>query len=370
MKNLNQYRLPFYQLLRTELALSGVNLRLVTADGLSEDAAKGDIATLPWAEHRPMREVNVQGKSLLWQPAFDLAMQSDLIITEQASKQLFNIFLAYGQPAFRAKHAFWGHGKNFQASREGQSGEGLKRRLTQKTHWFFSYNDLSTLAAIEAGMPPARITAVMNSTDTRHIRSVVDDIDTQAQRRELGVGNGQIALFMGGLYPYKRPDFLLEAAVAIRRQLPTFELIVIGDGSLGHLLREASATHEWIHWLGSKYGDDRLGPASLCSLQLMPGLIGLNIVDGFAIGLPTVTIDDDFHSPEIDYLKDGENGLILPHGTSAESYASRVVELLADGRELSALQVGAKDWGKRLSTQDMVQRFVEGVHSALAAGPR
>ena len=138
MKNLNRYRLPFYELLRTELAESGVDLRLVSADGLSEDTAKGDSGDLEWAEHRAFKEIEIRGKTLLWQPGFDLAAKSDLIITEQASKQLFNIVLSYGQPFFRARHVFWGHGKNFQVSQEGESGEGLKRRLTERAHWFLS----------------------------------------------------------------------------------------------------------------------------------------------------------------------------------------------------------------------------------------
>ncbi len=370
MKNLNQYRLPFYELLRIQLAESGVELRLVSADGLSEDTAKGDSGTLEWAEHRPFREIEIRGKTLLWQPGFDLAAESDLIITEQASKQLFNIFLAYGQPLFRARHAFWGHGKNFQVSEEGESGEGLKRRLTEKAHWFFSYNDLSTRAAIEAGMPPTRITPVMNSTDTEDIRTKVAALDAKAVRKEFGLGGGPVGLFMGGLYPYKKPEFLVEAAIEIRERIPDFEMVVIGDGSLGHILSEASKAHEWIHWLGAMYGDERLAPASVCSLQLMPGLIGLNIVDGFALGLPTVAIDDDLHSPEIDYLQHDVNGVILPRNTNPEGYAQAVVELLNDKERLRSLQDGADLWGHKLSTQDMVRRFVEGVHAALAAGPR
>lgn len=370
MKNLNQYRLPFYEKLRTELQDSGVTLRLVTADGLSEDTAKGDSASLDWAERRAFRELQVRGKTLLWQPGFDLARDSDLIITEQASKQLFNVVLAYGQRLFGTKHVFWGHGKNFQSSREGESGESLKRRLTQRAHWFLSYNDLSTLAAIEAGMPATRITPVMNSTDTRHIRNAIKDIDPEQVRRELGIGTGPVGLFIGGIYPYKRPEFLIEAAIAIREQAPSFELIIIGDGTLGHVAEAAASQHPWIHWLGSMYGDERLGPASIASLQLMPGLIGLNIVDGFALGLPTITIDDEFHSPEIDYLETDVNGLLLPHGASPQEYAAEVVELLADSGRLDELRRGATEWGEKLSTENMVTRFVEGVHAALAASPR
>ena len=80
-RNLNQYRVGFYELLRERLSEDGIHLRLVTASGLDEDAAKRDFTTLDWAEFRPLREVKIKGTSLLWQPGFDLARESDLIIT-------------------------------------------------------------------------------------------------------------------------------------------------------------------------------------------------------------------------------------------------------------------------------------------------
>ena len=372
LRNLNQYRLSFYQLLRTELARDGVHLRLVTASGLSEDVEKGDTAELEWSEYRALKEWKVKGTSLLWQQGFDLARDSDLIITEQASKQLFNILLTYGQGLFKTRHAFWGHGRNFQATHESETarGEGLKRRLTERTHWFFSYNDLSSRAAIDAGMQEERVTPIMNSTDTERIRTLVADLDPDEVRPKYGFGDGPLALYMGGIASKKRPEFLIDSAIEIRRLLPEFELVIIGDGPMRDIVKSAADEHPWIHWLGAIYDDTRIGPASVCSLQLLPGLVGLNVVDAFALGIPTVTVDLDFHSPEIDYLKHDVNGIILPNETSSHDYAQAVANLLQDRSKLEQLRSGAEQWGKKLSTQDMVERFVAGVHAALAADPR
>ena len=356
--------------MRTELEAEGIHLRLVTASGMLEDAAKGDHAQLAWAEQRQFREISIRGESLLWQSGFDLARSSDLIVTEQATKQLFNVVLAYGQRMLGTRHVFWGHGRNFQASIEGGSGEALKRRLTQRAHWFFSYNDLSSQAAIESGMPADRITPLMNSTDTLAMRNVIAGLNTEQVRAEFGFGDGPLGLFMAGLTPYKRPDFLIEAAIEVRRQLVDFELVVIGDGSLREVVAQASEEHSWIHWLGAMYDDDRLGPASMCSVQLMPGLVGLNIVDGFALSIPTVTIEADGHGPEIDYLENGVNGAILPIGSTPAEYATHVVELLSDEPALQDMRAEAERWGQRLSIQDMAQRFVAGTKAALAAEPR
>ena len=370
LKNLNQYRLPFYNRLRDELLAEGIQLRLVTASGMAEDAAKGDYAAAEWAEERPFRELTVRGRTVLWQQGFDLARDSDLLITEQASKQLFNIVLAYGQRLLGTRHAFWGHGRNFQASMESGSGEGLKRRMTARAHWFFAYNNVSAEAAVEAGMPPDRVTPVMNSTDTRRIRELTSAVDEAQVRSEYGFGDGPIGLAMGGIYPPKRPQFLLEAALEIRRRVPNFELLVIGDGSLGHLIADAAREHPWIHWLGAVYGDDRVAPASACSLQLMPGLVGLNIVDGFGLGLPTITTELDWHSPEIEYLHDGQNGLVVSDDPSASEFAEAVADLLDDPGRLAAMSEEAERWGTQLSVENMAKRFAAGVVRALQTEPR
>ena len=372
LKNLNQYRTPFYEGLRAELALRGIEFRLYIGDGMTEDVAKGDRAALSWTEHRAFRSINVAGKSLLWQPGFDVAMQSDVIITEQASKQLFNIVLAFGQRVFGTKHVFWGHGRNFQSSIEPDPADGLKRLLTSRAHWFLSYNDLSSQAAIEAGMPAERVTPVMNATDTKTLRELLA-LETEAHqiatRAELGLGDGPIGLYLGGIYEPKRPQFLIDAAIEIRKLLPTFELLILGDGSAREVVERAAKEHHWIHWMGSVYGDDRAKYASVCQLQLMPGLVGLNIVDAFALSLPTVTTDIDYHSPEIEYLKDQVNGLIVKDASPA-SYAQAVAELLQDDVRLTEMQQQAQQSSLGLGTEQMVMRFADGVVEALSASKR
>lgn len=369
-KNCNQYRVPFFRHLRANLEQKGIDLRLVVGGGLPEDLAKGDIAadSLPWAEERPFSSFDFFGHTMLWQPGFDLARSSDLIITEQASKQLFNVILSHGQRLLGTRHAFWGHGKNFQASLEGTAGEGLKRHLTKRAHWFFAYNQLSADAAVEFGMPADRITNVMNSTDTEHMRAIRTALPASTPddvRSELGIGDGPVALYLGGIYRHKRPQFLVDSAVAIRKAIPNFEMVVIGSGSEVGIIEDAAERYDWFHHLGARYGDERIRLASVADVQLMPGLVGLNVVDGFALGLPTVTTNIDYHSPEIEYLIDGVNGIVTPADATPAQFAQATSDLLNDPATLAALSRGADHAGQELSIQDMAQRFADGIVQAL-----
>lgn len=368
LKNCHQYRVPFFDRLEQKLAQKGIQLRLVMGGGLPEDEAKGDRVELSWAETRDFRSVQLAGHTLLWQSGFDVARESDLIITEQATKQLFNLVLSYGQRWLGTRHAFWGHGKNFQSSIEGSAGEGLKRAMTRRAHWFFSYNDLSTTAAVESGMNPDHVTPVMNATDTTTIHQVrlglAPNIGEQI-REELHMGSGPVALYLGGVYEHKRPQFVIDAAEHIRSIIPDFEMLVIGDGSAGHLMTEAAERHSWFHHLGACYGDERIALASVASIQLMPGLVGLNIVDAFALGIPTITTDIDYHSPEIEYMIDGVNGLMTPADSTPAEFGAAAAELLNDPERLESMCFNAEAASRDLTIEDMAERFADGIVQAL-----
>jgi glycosyltransferase involved in cell wall biosynthesis len=97
----------------------------------------------------------------------------------------------------------------------------------------------------------------------------------------------------------------------------------------------------------------------------MPGLVGLNVVDGFALGLPTVTTDIDWHSPEIEYLEDGINGLVVHGDPTPDEYAEAVVNLLQDTKTLARITQAAEDSIEMLSIEQMVENFADGVVQAL-----
>ena len=102
----------------------------------------------------------------------------------------------------------------------------------------------------------------------------------------------------------------------------------------------------------------------------MPGLLGLNVVDAFALGIPTLTTNIDWHSPEVDYLMDGVNGSVAPDSCTPKVFADCAVEILRDDERLARLQAGAERAGNELSVEDMADRFADGIVQALLVGKR
>ena len=105
--------------------------------------------------------------------------------------------------------------------------------------------------------------------------------------------------------------FLITAAIEVRRRVLDFALIVIGAGVDRARVEASVKVYPWLHYPGPLFGKEKVEILRLGRVFMMPGLIGLAILDCAAAGLPAVTTAYPYHSPEIAYLEQGRNGLIV-----------------------------------------------------------
>ncbi|MBN8707884.1 MAG: glycosyltransferase family 4 protein [Verrucomicrobia bacterium] len=362
-EHLPHYRQRFYELLHAALAGQGVTLDLVYSPHVAANLLAG---RLPWATPVPIQ----RWKSLAWQNVFPICRGADMVIVQQESKYLANFLLQLRSFVSTQKLAYWGHGRNFQSENASIAGETIKRIASRYCNWWFAYNDFSVDIVKSLGFPEDRITSVQNAIDTRAIAEARNNIppgELAALKARLGIKSDNVGVFTGGLYREKRLPFLLEACQLIRRDIPDFELIVIGKGPEADFIEAAARQNEWIHFVGPKSDREKVPYWALSKLLLMPGLVGLVVLDSFALGVPMITTDYPYHSPEISYLKDGENGLIVKPWPDPEEYARRTVELLRDPDRISRLARKALEDADRYSVERMSKNFAEGVLKALAA---
>lgn len=371
---LRQYRHAFFELLRAKLDEAGVQLELVHGTPKGVHGSRGDTASLSWARHVEQKDLHLGGYELTWHPCLDVARGADLVVVEQASRLLLNYALLAGQARGGPRIAFWGHGRNFQATTTAQkASELVKRVISRQSHWFFAYNGLSATVLSELGYPPERVTVVGNSIDVRALadaRDRVSEDDRRQLRREIGIRGQHVAIYCGAMYPEKRLPFLLSSAEEIRDRVPDFELVCVGGGVDSHVVEDAAAAHDWIHYVGPRFGDDLARHFSLARAHLLPGLVGLAVLDSFVMEVPLVTTADALHSPEIDYLDDGENGVMVPGDGSGGAYADAVARVLLDDDWHERLVQGCRKSAQEHSAEAMADRFAQGVLAALRATPR
>ena len=212
------------------------------------------------------------------------------------------------------------------------------------------------------------MTCLQNTIDTSAMTECLQKLNHSARqkvRQSLAIDSGNVAVFTGGLYEKKRLAFLLSSAHRIRERIPDFHLIVIGDGPQRQLVEVAAEDCEWIHYQGKLDDVEKVPFWAISKLLLMPGLVGLVIIDSFALGVPLVTTDYPYHSPEFSYHVNNLNAVVSSPWESEEAYVGRVCELLMDDQALAQLKGGALDSAKSYSMENMVNRMVSGICSAL-----
>ena len=159
-------------------------------------------------------------------------------------------------------------------------------------------------------------------------------------------------------------DLLFEAAEIVAGKHPEFRLLIVGDGPLRHQAETYVQGREWCRYVGPKFGRQKALLLSISQLWINPGLVGLGILDAFCARLPLVTTDLPLHSPEIEYLENGRNGLIVP--SSAASIADGVSCLLSDGRRLDSMRDQALKSAGRYNVETMVGNFASGIRACLS----
>ena len=359
---LPHYRVVFFECLREELSRVGVELTLYYSAENSIAAIPGSIS---WAH--PVKAHLIW--KLVWIPVFFRVVGADAVIMGSESKHVLNYQLYALSACSKLKVGLWGHGKNFQAANQDVIGERIKRHFSKRVDWWFAYNNYSAEIIHSLGFDESRITSVQNSIDTRGIskaRAAIEEKDLRRLKEELGIDSDNVAVFTGRFFRVKRTEFLMKACEAIRQRIPDFHMILIGSGPEQHFVDEATAKHRWIHAVGVKNDVEKAPYWMISKLLLMPGALGLVVLDTFVFGTPMVTTRVTGHGPEVSYLESGRNGLIVDSDPEdVVGYADEVARLMLSADRLQVMRENCFKDASRYSVENMASRFAKGVAEML-----
>lgn len=367
---LPHYRVPLFRKLHANLRVDGIELRVIYGHAAAGTVPKTVEIDERWAWLIKNSYLRLGNHELVWQPCWSLVRDVDLVIVEQANRLVVNHALlatrALGQ---RRRIAFWGHGRNHQATSSTRFSEALKTHTSARVDWWFAYTDASAATVVANGTPKHTITVVNNSIETADLvkaATQIGEADLSILKERIGIAqHAFVGLFCGGMYRGKSLDFLLDAAHAIRGRIPTFELVLIGDGPDQRLAAEAMRQHGWIHYVGPIFGEHRAPYFRLADLMLIPSEVGLVIIDSFATRTPLFTTRTKNHGPELTYLVDGQNGIVTE--PDVEAYANAVEAYYRDEQVRRRLTTGCGQSAERYTLDHMVCRFASGIRQCLDA---
>jgi glycosyltransferase involved in cell wall biosynthesis len=362
---LPQYRVDFYNGLREKLKEHDIELSLVYGRSNNKDSKKGDEVSIDWAEFVPNRKIKTGVIEFLWQPCLKHIKDKDLVIVEQANVLLINYYLMLRRKFGRPKMAFWGHGINQQANLNSL-GNRFKKRIIKNADWWFPYTEGVKDIVKASGFDERKISVVENAIDTRMLKRQYEEISNEIVIREkkaLNIDSENVGIYCGALYKEKRIDFLLHTAEKIREQVHDFHLIIVGAGPDIDIVQAFLDDRDWIHYVGTKFNADRVIYFKMSKLFLLPGAVGLAVLDAFATQTPMFTTDYPFHGPEVEYIKNNENGIVTID--DADTYVNAVTEVLADKNLHDKLVRGCRESSLFYTVEKMVDNFANGIISCL-----
>jgi L-malate glycosyltransferase len=367
-RRMTEYRTPLFIRLRELLAAAQIGLTVAYGNPSPSEIIRRDGGELPWRVFLPVRYASIGGKEIYWQPVpRQLLDEHDLAVITHQSCLLYNWWLLARRQRHRCRLAFWGHGDNFQARSRLSPREMLRTWSARQVDWYFAYTALSVQRLRKRGYPAQRITCLDNAVDTSSLqrwRQELTPQDTARLRASLGLQGEQVGAFLGSLHPDKRIDFLFTAADLLRDRIGNFELLLLGDGPLQGQVKNWSSARPWVRWLGARHGREKVQHLALAKLILNPGMVGLGILDSFALGLPLVTTDCHLHSPEIAYLRQGINGIMT--ADHPDAFVAGCAHMLGDDRARTAMAAACVEDAGRLSIEVMAGNFCAGIEQALA----
>jgi glycosyltransferase involved in cell wall biosynthesis len=360
---LPQYRLEFFELITQAAPDWGFELVVLHGSPPPELAARRDSVSSSAFIEVPDR-FSLGGRGAVWKDGRVIREHGpwDALVLEQAVRNIESYrWLAQR----KVPVAFWGHGRTY-TKQVPRAQEWLKRVLTRRTRWFFAYTDGGREHVESVGFDPSRITVVNNTIDVARLRSLlskVQEADRQELRTNIGA-SGPVLTFIGGLDDSKRIDFLMDTAQELARVVPEATVVVAGAGPRQAVVQCLAEALPNLRYSPPVFGFQKAVLLSSSDYILMPGRVGLVVMDSFASGTPIITTQWPFHAPEFEYLRPGVDSVVTRDDVGAYVEAVRDA-VRAPSAARASMRDAALHSSESFSIEDMGSRFLAGIRNFL-----
>ena len=211
------------------------------------------------------------------------------------------------------------------------------------------------IAAALYGVPDARLAVVPEPIDLAEWRRRF------AAASAAGVAARPTVLTVARLYPRKRVDDLLEAAVLLKERIGDVQIRIVGEGPEGarlHALHQRLALGDTVVFLGHVTRDTLALEYSRAHCFCLPTVqegFGLVFAEAMAAGLPVVACRAAA-VPEI--VRDGETGLLVAPRTPA-ALAAALERMLTDEGLRKEMGMAGRTRVETLDLVPVARRFLE-----------
>ncbi len=170
------------------------------------------------------------------------------------------------------------------------------------------------------------------------------------------------AVAVGRLAPVKRFVDLLDQCLRVRREVPTFQLSLVGEGSQRAVIEDwidEHQAHTWVTMTGridrSDLRDLYRSSWLILSASLAEGW-GMTLTEAARCGTPAVVTDIGGHRSAV---RNGETGSLVP----LDDLGARTIQLLTNDSAREEMGRAASAWAQSLSWDDLAAKVLQPLHS-------
>ena len=366
-----KYRVPFYEKVNSNF---GIKLTIYSGGSigsLSAEINEGNYETI----YSPVRVLRLYGVEFKFQFEHLLINPKgfDVIVASWDAHYVSLLFLIIKCRLFKTPIILWGHGYS-------KKGAGL-RDFVRNIHGKLSNavlvysNTVADQLVLKHGYKKENVYVAQNALAHDDIGKAINNwrgrnSDLQDFRIKNQLDIDCTIIFVSRLEKENDIDLMFLALKKTLKKYPTCKLVLVGDGSdksrLEARASECSVGNSVI-FVGSIYVEANLAPWMLsATLFCYPKNIGLSIHHAFCYGLPVVTSQKfKMHNPEIELLKNKENGLVYSDGSWEEM--ANVWDIIISDRQLrNRMSDNARTLVyEKYTLKNMAQGFSESINSVI-----
>jgi glycosyltransferase involved in cell wall biosynthesis len=195
----------------------------------------------------------------------------------------------------------------------------LVRTLVRGSSSWIAYGTRARDYLVQLGAAPERVFIAYNTVDVDWFRARADELRNRRSelRRELGLADRPVVLYVGQLIARKGVRDLLIAFETLAPRCDGMQLVLVGYGPLEHELRERvlRGQLERVHFAGHVPIPDLPRYYAAADVLVLPSheeVWGLVLNEAAASGLPLVATNVVGASPDL--IEPGVNGFSVPPG--------------------------------------------------------
>ncbi len=366
------YRVPFFERLSHEVNLVVVASKDISIDGVLEMDSNLPFSVIRCKENPHGSGFHEEIIDILARHKADIYISYGALLNYILSKPQFvkmirrsNIKIAWmGCDGYWVRNFWLEKFKRF----EPWNPKALYRTLREscvirKTDAFICHSShMAQYFRIVHGVSEKKIFLAHNAIDTSGLLEQYHCFRNQGLKK-----NFKEIVFIGRLVRSKSIDVLIKAFSKVLQSYPEARLKIIGDGSdrssLQQLVHDLTISDR-VTFCGAVYDAVELGRLTyLASLYAIPGLGGLGINTGMAMGLPIICSYAD--GTEDDLIRKGYNGWRFDG--SEQGLTSALIEALSDQKSLE--EMGMRSAGlieRDFNLDGMVRGYIKAINALMA----